>query len=204
VRTSYPLRVMGEEIVVDSPLVGRHQLRNVALAIAAAEQLNRVGFRVTARDIERGIRETRWPGRFQRIAATAQSPEMILDVAHNPAGAWALRSALSEYAGERRLVVVFGVMRDKAVGEIAEILFPLAEHVIATRADNPRSASPEEIQAAASRTGAQIIIEPTVAAALARAAQLVQRNGIVVVTGSIYVVGEALSAIGASSDRVIG
>ena len=71
VRTSYPLRVMGEEIVVDSPLVGRHQLRNIALAIAAAEELNRAGFRVTARDIERGIRETRWPGRFQRIAATA-------------------------------------------------------------------------------------------------------------------------------------
>jgi len=204
VRTSYPLRVMGEEIVVDSPLVGRHQLRNIALAIAAAEELNRAGFRVTAGDIERGIRETRWPGRFQRIAATAHSPEIILDVAHNPAGAWALRSALSEYAGERPLVLVFGVMRDKAVGEIAEILFPLAEHVIATRADNPRSASPEEIREAAARTGAEITIEPTVAAALARASELVERDGVVVVTGSIYVVGEALVAIGSSGDRAIG
>ncbi|MFI5090123.1 MAG: bifunctional folylpolyglutamate synthase/dihydrofolate synthase [Terriglobales bacterium] len=204
VRTSYPLRVMGEDIVVDSPLVGRHQLRNIALAIAAAEELNRAEFRATARDIERGIRETRWPGRFQRIAATAGSPEIILDVAHNPAGAWALRSALSEYAGERPLVLVFGVMRDKAVGEIAEILFPLAEHVIATRADNPRSASPEEIREAAARTGAEIIIEPTVAGALQRARELVSKDGVVVITGSIYVVGEALNAIGASGDRVIG
>jgi len=195
VRTSYPLRVMGEEIVVDSPLVGRHQLRNVALAIATAEQLNRMGFRVTTRDIERGIRETRWPGRFQRIAATANSPEIILDVAHNPAGAWALRSALSEYAGERPLVLVFGVMRDKAVGEIADILFPLAQHVIATHADNPRSASPEEIQAAAVRTGVEVIIEPTVTAALARARGLAPADGIVVITGSIYVVGEALKEI---------
>jgi len=192
VRTTYPLRVMGEEIVVDSPLVGRHQLRNIALAIAAAEELNRAGFRVTARDIERGIRETRWPGRFQRIAG---SPEIILDVAHNPAGAWALRSALSEYAGERPLVLVFGVMRDKAVGEIAEILFPLAEHVIATRADNPRSASPEEIREAAARTGAEIIIEPSVAGALQRARELVSKDGIVVITGSIYVVGEALRVV---------
>jgi len=200
VRTSYPLRVMGEEIVVDSPLVGRHQLRNIALAIAAAEELNRAGFRVTARDIERGIRETRWPGRFQRIAATAHSPEIILDVAHNPAGAWALRSALSEYAGERPLVLVFGVMRDKAVGEIAEILFPLAEHVIATRADNPRSASPGEIRETAARTGAEIIIQPTVAAALQRARELVSKGGGVVITGSIYVVGEALNAIGSSGD----
>jgi len=195
VRTSYPLRVLGEEIVVDSPLVGRHQLRNVALAIAAAVELSQLGFPVTARDVERGIRETRWPGRFQRIAATARSPEIILDVAHNPAGAWALRSTLSEYAGDRPLVLVFGVMRDKAVAEIAEILFPLAERVIATRAENPRSASPEEIQDAAARTGAEVIIEPTVSAALVRASRLVRRDGIVVVTGSIYVVGEALRAL---------
>jgi dihydrofolate synthase/folylpolyglutamate synthase len=195
VRTSYPLRVLGEEIVVDSPLVGRHQLRNVALAIAAAAELNRSGFPVTARDVERGIRETRWPGRFQRIAATPRSPEIIFDVAHNPAGAWALRSTLSEYAGDRPLVLVFGVMRDKAVMEIAEILFPLAARVIATRAENPRSASPEEIREAASRTGTEVEMAPTVAAALARASQLVERDGIVVVTGSIYVVGEALKAI---------
>ncbi|HVP52126.1 MAG TPA: folylpolyglutamate synthase/dihydrofolate synthase family protein [Terriglobales bacterium] len=195
VRTSYPLRVLGEEIVVDSPLVGRHQLRNTALAIAAAVELNQTGFPVTARDIERGIRETRWPGRFQRIAATAGSPEIILDVAHNPAGAWALRSALSEYAGDRPLVLVFGVMRDKSVAEIAEILFPLAECVIATRAENPRSASPEEIREAAARTGAEVETASTVAAALARASELVERDGIVVVTGSIYVVGEALGAI---------
>jgi dihydrofolate synthase/folylpolyglutamate synthase len=196
IRTAYPLRVLGEEIIVDSPLVGRHQLRNIALAIAAAVELNQSGFPVTSRDIERGIRETRWPGRFQRIAATASSPEIILDVAHNPAGAWALRSALSEYAGERPLVLVFGVMRDKAVAEIAQILFPLAEHVIATRAENPRSASPEEIREAAARTGSELETAPTVAAALARASELVKRDGIVVVTGSIYVAEEALKAIG--------
>ena len=195
VRTSYPLRVMGEEIVVDSPLVGRHQLRNVALAIAAAEQLNHSGFSVTARDIARGIRETRWPGRFQRVPATRRRPEIILDVAHNPAGAWALRSALSEYAGERPLALVFGVMRDKAIGEIADILFPLSERVIATRAANPRSASPEEIQAAAARTGVKLEMAATVTEALARAAEVVEQDGIVVVTGSIYVVGEALSFI---------
>ena len=195
VRTSYPLRVLGEDIVVDSPLVGRHQLRNIALAIAAAVELNALGFPVTARDIERGIRETCWPGRFQRIAARARSPEIILDVAHNPAGAWALRSTLSEYAGDRPLVLVFGVMRDKAVAEIADILFPLAVRVIATRAQNPRSASPEEIREAASRTGTEVETAPTVAASLARASKLVERDGIVVVTGSTYVVGEALNAM---------
>jgi len=157
--------------------------------------MNQSGFPVTARDIERGIRETSWPGRFQRIAATARSPEIILDVAHNPAGAWALRAALSEYAGARPMVLVFGVMRDKAMTEIAEILFPLAERVIATRAENPRSASPEEIREAAARTGAEVEVAATVTDALVRAREFAPPDGVIVITGSIYVVGEALKAI---------
>jgi dihydrofolate synthase/folylpolyglutamate synthase len=165
--------------------------------------LNGFGFPVTARNIERGIRETSWPGRFQRLAATSEHPEIILDVAHNPAGAWALRSALSEYAGDRPLVLVFGVMRDKAVTEIAEILFPLAERVIATRADNPRSAAPEEISEAGARTGVAIETAATVANAVARASEFVTRDGIVVITGSIYVVGEALRAVQQASALVL-
>ena len=140
----YPLQVMGKQILVESPLVGRHQLRNVALAIAAAEELSKLGVTgITAESIELGIRETRWPGRFQVIPARAGWPEIVLDVAHNPAGAWALRSALSEGYDDRPLIFVFGAMRDKAISEMTEILFPLAERVIATRAENPRSASPE-------------------------------------------------------------
>src|SRR5208282_5263707 len=105
----YPVAVLGEEILVETPLVGRHQLRNVALAIAAAVELNQQGVDgITAKSIERGIRETRWPGRFQVIPARAGWPEMVLDVAHNPAGAWALRSALSERYEDRPLIFVFG------------------------------------------------------------------------------------------------
>ena len=72
------------------------------------------------------------------IAAHAGWPEIVLDVAHNPAGAWALRSALSERYDDRPLIFVFGAMRDKAISEMTEILFPLAERVIATRAENPQ------------------------------------------------------------------
>src|SRR5882672_1223826 len=135
----YPLQVMGKEILVETPLVGRHQLRNVALAIAAAEELAQQGFPVTPQAIERGIRETHWPGRFQVIPAHHGSPEIVFDVAHNPDGAWALRSTLSTVYGERPFTLVFGAMQDKDIRQVAEILFPIAERVIATRADNPRS-----------------------------------------------------------------
>ncbi|MGD0468824.1 MAG: folylpolyglutamate synthase/dihydrofolate synthase family protein [Terriglobales bacterium] len=214
----YPLDVMGAQIMVESPLVGRHQLRNLALAIAAAEELhnqdieNHGTVQITPETIAQGIRETHWPGRFQVVPAAGDDPEYVLDVAHNPAGAWALRSTLSaayqnprngelgngDPADRREITLVFGVMRDKAVQEITEILFPIAGHVIVTHANNPRSASPGEIRLAAARVAAGIVIEEAedVASALDRARKVAGSGGLVVVTGSIYIVGEAMRTLG--------
>jgi len=192
----YPLQVMAKEILVETPLVGRHQLRNIALAIATAEVLSHQGFAITPESIERGIRETRWPGRFQVVPSEGGAPEYVFDVAHNPAGAWALRSALSACYEDRPLTFIFGAMRDKAIGEIAEILFPLALQVIATRADNPRSATPDEIREAAARTATDIEDAIDMGSALARARALAGSEGVVVITGSIYIVGEAMRVLG--------
>src|ERR1700722_10925653 len=194
----YPLNVMKHQIVVETALVGRHQLRNVALAIATAEELSKQGFdAITPHTIERGIRETRWPGRFQTVAPRPGWPEIVLDVAHNPAGAWALRSALSERYGDRPLLFVFGAMRDKAISEMTEILFPLAERVIVTRAENPRAAMPEEIQQAGARTGTEIELAADAASALEQARKWAgaRPENVIVVTGSIYLVGEAMQAL---------
>jgi dihydrofolate synthase/folylpolyglutamate synthase len=194
-RNKFPLAVMGEEITVDFPLAGRHQLRNLALAITAAEQLNHCGFKISARQIEQGIRMTRWPARFQVIPAEDGLPEIVLDVAHNPAGAWALRSALSTFYEDRPLTFIFGSMRDKAISEIADILFPLADRVIATQADNPRAASPEEIVKIGTHTQTEILQAKSVREALERARTLAGKQGVIVITGSIYIVGEALSIL---------
>jgi dihydrofolate synthase/folylpolyglutamate synthase len=195
--TSYQLDVLGTEITVSSPLIGRHQYRNLALAIAAAVQLKDFGFPITSHQIETGIRNTRWPGRFQILPATSVYPEIVLDVAHNPAGAWALRAALSQYYEGRPLILIFGAMADKAIAEISEILFPLADSVIATSAQTPRAATPESIRQAAVRTDAQIISEPSITAAIERARILAnpRKHPALVITGSIYVVGEALQVL---------
>jgi dihydrofolate synthase/folylpolyglutamate synthase len=193
----YPLQVMSKKILVESRLVGRHQLRNVALAIAAAEELGRKGLGgITPESIESGIRDTRWPGRFQVVPAKNAWPEIVFDVAHNPAGAWALRSALSERYEDRPLIFVFGAMRDKAISEMTEILFPVAQRVVVTQPQNPRAATPEEIVQAASRTGADIEEVADVKAALETARDAAGTSGIVVVTGSIYLVGEAMQLLG--------
>ena len=196
-RSRYPLQVMRQQIIVESPLIGRHQLRNIALAIAAAEELHNHGFaQITANTIERGIRETRWPGRFQVVAVASDAPEVVLDVAHNPAGAWALRSTLSAAYEDRPITMVFGVMRDKAVSEVAEILFPIAERVALTQANNPRSATTAEIRQAASRVEVDIREASDVQSALVEARRITEPGGLVVVTGSIYIVGEAMLALG--------
>src|SRR5208337_608149 len=212
-RLRYPIQVLGREILVESPLVGRHQLRNLALAIAAAEELHNQGtVQITPETIAQGIRETHWPGRFQVVPAAGDNPEYVLDVAHNPAGAWALRATLSaayqnprngelgngEPGNGREITLVFGVMRDKVVAEIAEILFPIASHVILTHANTPRSATAGEIRQAAARVAAGIDIEEAedVALALERARKIAGSGGLVVVTGSIYVVGEAMRTLG--------
>ncbi len=207
----YPLEVMGKQILVESPLAGRHQLRNLALAIAAAVALHKqeitglsgeVARKITAQTIERGIRETHWPGRFQVVPAAGGNPEYVFDVAHNPAGAWALRSTLSaafENSTPRRAItMVFGVMRDKAMQEMTEILFPIADRIIVSNANNPRSATTAEIRQAASRVsvGADIEDADDVASAMDRAREVAGPKGLVVVTGSIYVVGEAMRILG--------
>jgi dihydrofolate synthase / folylpolyglutamate synthase len=191
----YPLQVMGQQILVETPLVGRHQLRNVALAIAAAEELSKQGFPITPQAIERGIRETLWPGRFQVVPSHGETPEYVFDVAHNPAGVWALRSALSAHYEDRPLTFIFGAMRDKAIGEMAEILFPLAKRVIVTRADNPRSATFDEIRQAAARVSTDIQPAEDVAHALTQVS-CEMPPGVVVITGSIYIVGRAMRLLG--------
>ena len=197
-RNRYPLSVMAEEIVVDSPLVGRHQYRNIALAITTAEELKRFGFKITAQQIEQGIRETHWPGRFQILPSlpATHGRTVVLDVAHNPAGAWALRSALSDNFPDRPLTLVFGAMRDKAIQEMADILFPLAEQVIVTHIDNPRAAGTDELLRAGSRTGAEIHGEPNVVAALRGAFDQTPEDGLIVVTGSIFLVGDTMKELG--------
>jgi len=187
---AYKVEALGELIEVDSPLKGAHQHRNLALAIAAAVELaERHGFPVTAAAIAEGIRQTRWPARFERVSSGGQ--EWILDVAHNPAGAWALRAGLRSQLGDSGAkVLVFGCLRDKPVAEMAQILYPLFEQVILAPIRSSRAASIDELMSAARATGTKAVAAESVSDALKTAAELAAGRP-VVVSGSVYLVGEA-------------
>ena len=197
-RNRYPLSVMGELIGIDSPLAGAHQQRNLALAIAAAVELsNNHSYVITSVDIQAGIRDTVWPARLEHIPGQGSRVDVLLDVGHNPAGAWALRAAISQLSRSefenQPLTLVFGCLADKPAAELAQILFPLFDHVVVTPVDSPRSATLEDMLAAARTTGTEAEAASDGVSAMERALSLTPAKGLVVVTGSVYLVGQVRS-----------
>lgn len=194
----YSVEALGAAVEVDSPLAGAHQHRNVALAIATAVELALThGFPVTPASIAEGIRQTRWPGRLERIklaCVETGGAEWILDVAHNPAGAWALRAGLGNLKDRSPRTLVFGCLRDKPLAEMAQILFPVFEQVIFAPIRSARAAAIPDLEAAARATGTQAVSAASVQEALQWAAARAE-CGLVVVSGSVYLVGEARSLL---------
>jgi dihydrofolate synthase/folylpolyglutamate synthase len=190
----YSLEVLGASVTVASPLQGAHQHRNLALAIAAAVELVEAHqLPITPASIEEGIRLTSWPARLERV--TADGMEWILDVAHNPAGAWALRAGLRDLFPDRQLgTLVFSCLRDKPVAEMAQILFPVFERVIFAPIKSVRAVGMDELMAAADSTGTAAVAAASVEEALKLARERAGGEP-VIVSGSVYLVGEARSLL---------
>jgi dihydrofolate synthase / folylpolyglutamate synthase len=208
----YTVTLDGEPLEVDSPLSGHHQQRNLALAIAAANYLrnlesyksnqngtsrNRISYKIANSAIETGIRNTRWPGRLE-LLTFPEGPSLLLDVAHNPAGAWTLRAAIADLPEAQPRTLLFSCLRDKDLREMSQILFPLFDssadrpydHILFAPIDNPRAASLDELLAAAKALDIPAQAAPDLPAALTLARELTPPNGLILATGSVYLVGE--------------
>jgi dihydrofolate synthase / folylpolyglutamate synthase len=187
---AYTVEVLGHPIEIASPLHGAHQHRNIALALAAAAELaQHYGLPLTPESIAAGIRNTQWPARLERITTPEPETHWTLDVAHNPAGAWALRAGLRDVlANPGPHTLVFSCLRDKPLREMAQILFPLFDRIVFAPIHSSRATPVADLLAAAEATGT-----PAVAAAsVAEALELARVAGAtVVVSGSVYLVGEA-------------
>lgn len=211
-RNRYSVTLEGQPLEIDSPLYGHHQQRNIALAIAAAADLrnsdgyitrqgdlksNRISYKITNSAIEQGIRETRWPGRLEFIPSSG-GPGLLLDVAHNPAGAWTLRAAIAQLPEDQPRTLLFSCLRDKKLQEMSQILFPLFDsagdrpddHILFAPIDNPRAAGIDALLAAARSLDIPAQAAPDLAAALAQARAITPANGLILATGSVYLVGE--------------
>jgi dihydrofolate synthase/folylpolyglutamate synthase len=188
---AYTISVLGEQARLHLPLPGRHQQRNTALAIAAAVELHqRAEYKkISAATITAGVAATRWPARLERFALGAGRADVLLDVAHNPAGAWTLRSALSQEALPGPRTLVFGCMMDKAYVEIAQILFPIFDRVVVTALASPRSSPVEALLTAARNVGVPATSAEDAVQAVEEALRQTPPTGLVVCAGSIYLAG---------------
>jgi len=177
------------------PLAGRFQMRNARTAATSAQLLAQRGFGIPPEAVAEGIAATQWPGRLEKLAwpeATSAGPRPLvyLDGTHNPAGARELAIFWEQELAGKKICLVFGAVRDKAVDEVAGLLFPRAATVILTAPLTTRALSAEALAHVAAHHAERVEVVAAPEAALERALQLAQPGDVVFITGSLYLVGD--------------
>ena len=168
----------------DVKLPGAHQILNTAVAVVAAKLASKQDSRINELALHQGVALTKWPGRLERIS---QKPDVILDGAHNPAGAAVLRAALDKYYSGKKICFIFGMMGDKDISQVITTLFRKEDTIYTVRADEgARAAEPEAL---AEQIGSQAQAMHDLAAAYKTALAEVGEDGLVCVCGSLYLVG---------------
>ncbi len=169
-------------------LSGLHQIMNAATALGAMEILEDLGYPVSTEAMIGGLREVHWPGRLEMIRS---SPRVILDGAHNPAGARALREALETEFHYDRLILLFGIMKDKDMKTILQTLAPLADRILLSRPHTERASSPDRLLRELGTMGKKAEVIEDLPAAIDRGLSLTRPGDLFGITGSLYTVGEA-------------
>ncbi|MBP1723419.1 MAG: FolC bifunctional protein [Deltaproteobacteria bacterium] len=169
-------------------LAGSHQVVNASLALAAGEILMEEGFPINEDRVREGIAGAKWPGRLELIG---DSPRVLLDGAHNPGATRALKKALEEEFPRKRLILVLGIMADKEIPRMMSDLIPLADLLFLSRPQMDRAASLENLRKHASVWKKPTWEVPDVGTAVGKAMAEAGMDDLVVVTGSLFTVGEA-------------
>jgi dihydrofolate synthase/folylpolyglutamate synthase len=175
---------------VELGLKGRFQARNAALSLAAIEVLERKGYAFSSRDMVEGLKDTNWPGRMHVVS---QEPLIVLDGAHNPKAITELAHSIRSEFSYRWLILVIGVMEDKDLGKILKGILPMADYVFYTRPEYYRSASPERLMGEGLRLGKKGTMVPKICDALDRARKVAGPADMILVSGSLFTVGEAMT-----------
>jgi dihydrofolate synthase/folylpolyglutamate synthase len=177
----------GDCFEIAPSLPGRFQLQNALNALAAARELTRRGFRISSSDITEGLAGTVWPGRLEKLQS---NPDVYLDGAHNPGAARELAQFLEQNCAGRKIWIIFGALRDKAVDEIAGQLFPHAAEVIFTEPRTSRAISAARLAEIASHHAARFTVISSAETALDQALAEAAPGDAIFITGSLFLVGQ--------------
>jgi dihydrofolate synthase / folylpolyglutamate synthase len=177
------------------PLKGRHQIENAAIALGVIEALAMKGFGIDDDAVFDGIHDVKWEGRLEVIR---HSPTVLLDGAHNAGGASTLARALMEDFSYKKLIFIFGVLKDKDYKAMLKKLLPLADRLILTSPDTERAMPPEALLPVAKQYLRKIEIVKNSREALKRALSIADENDLICITGSLYLIGEIKKAFSAA------
>ena len=177
----------GTSYLLKPRLAGRFQLQNALNAVAAARILQGRNYRITDENIVNGIASTEWPGRLERLQ---MQPDVYLDGAHNPGAARELARFLEENFAGRKVYLIFGAMRDKAVDEVTGMLFPHAHEVIFTQPGTPRAVSARQLAEMAGDHATKFAVIEDAEQALESVLAKAGPEDAIFITGSLYLVGE--------------
>jgi len=174
---------------IKTALKGKHQIANAAVALEVAEVLKNMGFKISDQAATQGLKHVRWSGRFELLR---QSPDVIVDCAHNAASAKALAQTLVEAYPFRKVFLVMGVSEDKDIAAISTQLKDSAAHIFLTQAKHPRAHVFTPSEAENYFAGKPVEIIASLPKALHKAIQMAETKDVVLVTGSVFVVAEAI------------
>jgi dihydrofolate synthase/folylpolyglutamate synthase len=180
-------------------LRGRHQIDNALVAVALAESLSKRGFPISQTAIVQGLETATHPGRLELWNC---QPPLLFDGAHNPAAARTLQDYLAEFVNSP-VTMIFGAMKDKRLQEMARLLFPMANELILTEIDNPRAASIQDLIGAvpADFDRNKISTASSVSEAVFKAREITPEEGLICITGSLYLIGAAQEILNSQSTK---
>jgi dihydrofolate synthase/folylpolyglutamate synthase len=168
-------------------LLGRHQLENAVTAFAALQAVNRTGLSVSEQAVQKGFSSVRWPGRFEVFDG---EPMVIFDGAHNRYSAQRLAQTIEDYLPGKPVALVFGASEDKDIAGMFAELLPKVDYVLLVRADHPRAAAVQDLSNLAADYACPVSVIDSPADFYRQASELIGNDGVILVTGSLYVVGQ--------------
>ncbi|MCU9806745.1 MAG: bifunctional folylpolyglutamate synthase/dihydrofolate synthase [Paraclostridium dentum] len=190
----YNCNINGKELRdLEIKLIGDHQIKNSIVALNVIEYLNDIKItNISEENIRKGLLETKWPGRIEKIS---ENPMFIIDGAHNEEGAKSLANSIDKYFENKNKILVIGMLEDKDIDSVLDLLIPKFNKVITTTPDNPRAIDANKLKEKIERYNIEVTCEPNIKEAVDYALKISNKDDVIISAGSLYMIGNVRTII---------
>lgn len=190
----YSCNINGKELSdLEIKLIGDHQIKNSIVALNVIEYLNDIKItNISEENIRKGLLETKWPGRIEKIS---ENPMFIIDGAHNEEGAKSLANSIDKYFENKNKILVIGMLEDKDIESVLDLLIPKFNNVITTTPDNPRAIDANKLKEKIERYNIEVTCKPNIKEAVDYALEISNKDDVIISAGSLYMIGNVRTII---------